>query len=162
MTNKINLQDLDWQPSGNDNFTASRKQLALHAGGKMIGASLYEVAPGNKAFPYHCHFANEEAILVINGEGTLRLNDEMISIKKDDYIALPCGREHAHQIINTSDQALTYLCISTMISPEVMEYPDSEKVGMMTGTAPGEKKQKDSQKSFYRKDSAVDYFDGES
>ena len=39
----------------------------------------------------------------------------------------PGGPETAHQIINTSGADLRYLAVSTEISPEVAEYPDSDK-----------------------------------
>ena len=43
-----------------------------HIGGEMIGAGLYEVEPGNKLWPYHTHHANEEWLLVVRGQPTLR------------------------------------------------------------------------------------------
>ena len=91
----------------------------------------------------------------------MRINDQKIPIDTNDYIALPCGTECAHQIINTSSEPLTYLCVSTMIAPDVMEYPDSNKIGVMTGTPPGAEKNQESCKDFYRKNSAVSYYDSE-
>lgn len=161
MNNKISIKDIEWQESTQGNFSSYRKPLGAKAGGKMLGASLYKLLPGKKAFPFHCHYANEEAILVLDGNGTLRINDKEISIHENDYIALPCGREHAHQITNTSNESLTYLCLSTMIEPDVMEYPDSEKLGVMRGSPPGGEKNQQSYKGFYRKNSAVSYYDGE-
>ena len=43
----------------------------------------------------------------------------------------PGGPETAHQIINNSDSELKYLAVSTTVSPEVAEYPDSDKVGVI-------------------------------
>jgi uncharacterized cupin superfamily protein len=43
----------------------------------------------------------------------------------------------AHQIINTSDAELRYLAISTMIEPDIAEYPDSAKRLMLAGSPPG-------------------------
>jgi uncharacterized cupin superfamily protein len=51
----------------------------------------------------------------------------MLPIRTGDVIFIPPGPEYPHQIINTSDAALKYLSISTMDSPEVVEYPDSGK-----------------------------------
>lgn len=48
-----------------------------------------------------------------------------------------------------------------MIEPDVMEYPDSDKIGIMTGTAPGGEKKLESYKGFYRIKSAVSYYDHE-
>ena len=161
MKNKININDLEWQESSHEDFSSFRKSLGNNAGGKMLGTSLFKLAPGKKAFPFHCHHANEEAIFILEGSGTLRYGNEKIAITRNDYIALPCGREHAHQVINTSDAELIYLCISTMITPDVTEYPDSDKIGVSTGTAPGGIKTENTFNGYYRKKSDVDYFDGE-
>lgn len=40
------------------------------------------------------------------------------------------GPETAHQIVNTSNAELKYLAVSTRLSPEVCDYPDSEKFGV--------------------------------
>lgn len=160
MKNIINVNDIEWQESTHENFSHFRKSLSNNSAGKMIGTSLYKLLPGNKAFPFHCHYGNEEAIFILSGNGTLRLGDEKIIIKENDYVALPPGREYAHQVINTSNEELIYLCISTMIVPDVMEYPDSDKVGIMTGSPPGGEKTKKRQE-FYQKNSAVSYFKDE-
>lgn len=161
MGKKVNIADLEWLESTQDNFSYQRKQLGSVAGGKMLGTSLYKLAPGKKAFPFHCHYANEEAIFIISGKGTIRIGSEEISIEKNDYIALPSGIEYAHQVINTSNEFLEYLCISTMIEPEVMEYPDSKKIGVMTGTPPGGEKNIKSFKAFHQKNTDASYFDNE-
>ena len=102
MRNRVNIDDIEWQEMSHGNFTVARKSLSNNSGGQKLGASLYKLSPGHKAFPYHCHHANEEAILILNGEGTLRFGNEELTVNKNDYIALPCGSEHAHQLINTS------------------------------------------------------------
>lgn len=160
-SNIVNIDALDWQVDDMGDFSYSRKHLTQLAGGEMLGASIYKVMPGKKTFPYHFHYANEEAILVLEGSGTLRLNDEKITINKGDYIALPKGSSHAHQILNTSSAPLIYLCFSTMVHPEVIEYPDSGKVGVSAGSAPGGDKNKSQLKKYFPKKSAVDYFEGE-
>jgi len=43
----------------------------------------------------------------------------------------PGGRETAHQIINTGTVELKYLAVSTKQSPEIAEYPDSGKFGVL-------------------------------
>ncbi len=46
-----------------------------HIGGELIGASMSEVEPGNKLWPYHTHYANEEWVIVLAGEPTLRTRE---------------------------------------------------------------------------------------
>jgi uncharacterized cupin superfamily protein len=65
-------------------------------------------------------------------EATLRLGDREIAVRAGDYIALPVGPGHAHQLINTSGAPIHYLCMSTLQTPEVAVYPDSHKIGFST------------------------------
>jgi hypothetical protein len=48
-----------------------------------------------------------------------------------------------------------------MLEPDVMIYPDSGKVGIFGGAAPGGPKEKRTFKTFLRGDAEVDYYDGE-
>ncbi len=51
-------------------------------------------------------------------------------MRTGDFIAnLPGGPETAHQIINTGSEELRYLAVSTLNTPEIVEYPDSGKFG---------------------------------
>jgi len=55
--------------------------------------------------------------------------DARVPVRPRDWIALPTGPEHAHQMVNVSAaEPLVYLCISTMLGAEIVEYPDSGKV----------------------------------
>ncbi|HEX3764247.1 MAG TPA: cupin domain-containing protein [Kofleriaceae bacterium] len=113
-------------------FGARAKQLGAAAGCARLGCSLYELPPGKRAFPFHYHLANEEAIYLLDGEATLRLGDREIAVRAGDYIAIPVGPGHAHQLINTSAAPVHYLCMSTTLTPEVAVFPDTQKIGFST------------------------------
>jgi uncharacterized cupin superfamily protein len=159
--NVVNEQDLEWGEQSHGKFGYRRKQLGSAAGGEKLGCSLYEVPSERRAWPYHYHLANEEAIYVLQGSGTLRLGEQRITLSRGDYVALPAGESGAHQIINTSDEPLRYLCFSTMIEPDAMVYPDSNKIGLFAGAAPGGPKEKRTLSKFLRSDAEVDYYEGE-
>lgn len=144
-----------------EKFGYKRKSLSSATGGEKLGCSLYEVPPGCRAWPYHYHGANEEAMYVLQGSGTLRVNGEEVPVSEGDYATFPAKMEGAHQLINTSEGALRYLCFSTMIEPDVMVYPDSGKVGVFVGAAPGGPKEKRSVNKFFKGDDAVNYYEGE-
>ncbi len=158
----INMEDLDWErtPPHGGKFAGERKQLGAPAGGEKLGCSLFRLEPGKTAFPAHTHYANEEAVYILAGEGAMRLGDERVPVKEGDYIAMPVGGP-AHQLLNTSQGPLEYLCISTMFHPEVVTYPDSGKVGAMAGGAPGGGKEGRKVWGFFKQDSDVDYYEGE-
>ena len=52
----------------------------------------------------------------------------MLAVKAGDIVFMPPGPDYPHQMINTSDAPLKYLSLSTRDAPEVVEYPDSNKV----------------------------------
>ena len=92
-----------------------------------LGMGIDVLAPGMRGCPYHLHHAQEEAFVVLEGQGTLRVAGELLEIKAGDVAFLPAGPDYPHQIINTSDAPLKYLSISTRERPEIVEYPDSGK-----------------------------------
>src|SRR5260221_242670 len=102
-------------------------RLARGTAAQKLGASFDILAPGKRGCPYHLHHAQEEMFVILEGQGTLRVADEMLPLKTGDVIFIPAGPEFPHQIINTSDAPLKYLSISTMETPEICEYPDSGK-----------------------------------
>ncbi len=141
-------------------FHLARKQLGMAAGARKLGCSLVELAPGRHSWPLHYHTANEEAIYVLEGRGRVRIGDEEVSVQAGDYVALLSGSDGAHQTFNDSNAVLRYLCISTMIEPEVNFYPESNKVGFF-GSAPGGDKEQRFLEGFVPLNARVDYWTGE-
>jgi uncharacterized cupin superfamily protein len=128
--NVVNVAEVDGQPMGNGKrFSAIAKRLGAATAGLGLGCSSYEVEPGKTAFPRHFHCANEEALFVLDGEGTLRIGGESVPVRAGDYVTLPTGPAAVHQLVNTGTAALRYLAISTMLTAEVVGYPDSKKIG---------------------------------
>jgi uncharacterized cupin superfamily protein len=97
-------------------------------GGELIGASMSEVERGNKLWPYHTHYANEEWVIVLRGTATLRTPEGERELKEGDVVCFPRGKDGAHQIINRTDSPIRVLMLSTMINPDVIEYLDTGKI----------------------------------
>lgn len=134
-------------------------RLGTDTAATKLGISIDTVAPGMRACPYHFHYAQEEAFVVLDGEGSLRVAGEMLAIKAGDVVFIPPGPEYPHQIINTSAAPLKYLSISTKDSPEVVEYPDSGKyLAMAVGSVAG---QRQVFGRMHREQDDLDYWDGE-
>jgi uncharacterized cupin superfamily protein len=131
-----NLADVALERRGNGRgFVADVGAIGPTIGAQKLGCSLVVVPPGKKAWPYHVQYANEEMFVILEGEGTLRHDGELHPIRAGDVIVSPIGKPH--QILNTSDRELRYLAISTMIEPDIAEYPDSNKRLMLAGSPPG-------------------------
>jgi uncharacterized cupin superfamily protein len=142
-------------------YAFSRRQIALAAGARALGASYMELPPGKAAWPFHFHCANEEGLFVIQGTGILRVGLDRVRLRSGDYVALPVGPDLAHQIINDSGSPLVYLAISTMVPTDVTVYPESDKIGVFAGAAPGGRKGDRLLDGFFRMEEAVDYWDRE-
>lgn len=158
-----NLADLELKEAGQGEHFASRMaSIAPAIGAQQLGCRLTVVPPGKCAWPHHNHHANEELFVILSGSGTLRYGQRRYAVRDGDVIACPAGGpETAHQLINDGEQELRYLALSTMHAPDVMEYPDSDKVGVLAGSAPGGAKEQRRLSHFtFRKD-AVGYWDGE-
>ncbi len=98
---------------------------------------MYVLDPGQKSFPYHFHHANEEMLIVLEGVVTVRTPEGESDAGRGDAISFPAGPEGAHQVINRAEEPARFLMVSTMIEPEIAEYPDSGKIGVFAGRAPG-------------------------
>lgn len=131
-------------------------RLGTGTAARKLGASIDTVAPGKRSCPYHFHHAQEEMFVVLEGTGTLRVAGEMVPIRAGDVIFIPPGPEYPHQIINTSDEPLKYLSVSTRETPEVCEYPDSGK--HLAVVSDGETRKFS---AIQRTGSNLDYWDGE-
>jgi uncharacterized cupin superfamily protein len=145
-----------------DSFAAKLGQFGPHIGLEKLGCRLVILPPGKKAWPFHNHHLNEEMFVILEGAGTLRLGAETHPVKAGDVIACPAGGpETAHQLIAAPDTELRYLAISTMLQPEVAEYPDSGKFIVMSGSPPGGSKEVRRLVHVGRTQDGLDYWDGE-
>jgi uncharacterized cupin superfamily protein len=119
-----------------DGFVSRRARLGRQAGARDIGASLYELPPGQAAWPYHAHLANEELLVVLSGRPSLRTPGGWRELAPGEVVTFPAGESGAHQVVNRTDETVRILMFSEMKAPEIALYPDSNKVGLF-GRAPG-------------------------
>lgn len=167
----VNIADVELQsrpaalaPTGAaaDRFDARLGLIAPLIGARKLGYNLTAVPPGKRAFPFHNHHLNEEMFFVIEGEGEIRIGEAVYPIRPGDVIACPPGgKETAHQIINTGAAELKYLAVSTRLSPEIAEYPDSGKFGVLAEYPPGPDGQPRGFRFVGRESLGVGYWDGE-
>jgi uncharacterized cupin superfamily protein len=154
----ISLEDLgDYKEYSEGPYKERSCGLSEKIGAQKLAYSVSVVPPGHKVCPFHNHRINEEMFLILEGEGTLRYGASEYRIKKNDIIACPPGgRDVAHQIVNTSNQELKYLCLSTNEPYDICEYPDSNKV-LSTAGEQGDRHFT----HISRMEDEVDYFHGE-
>jgi uncharacterized cupin superfamily protein len=122
-----------------------------HTGAELFGASVYELEPGQKTFPYHWQYVEEEMLIVLDGEPTLRTPEGERRLTRGDTVVFKRGPEGAHLVRNDTAAAVRILMLSTPSQVEIAEYPESEKIGVFAQGL----------RLFVRRESGLDYFDGE-
>ena len=122
-------------------------------GAELLGGSLYELEPGDRLWPYHTHHANEEWLVVVRGRPTLRTSDGEQELEEGDVVCFPRGKDGLHQVRNATAAPIRVLMLSSMNRPDIVEYPDSGKVGARS--AAGERI------LLGRPGPMLDYWDGE-
>jgi uncharacterized cupin superfamily protein len=155
----VSDSDLEWSEEDHGERQFRRKQLGAPADGEMLGTSLYEVPPGKTTWLPHYHTGNEEAIFVLDGEGTVALgpDDEAFALSAGTYVTLPVGEAGKHEI-RAGNETLRFLMVSTMNDPDITVYPDHGKVGLYAGSAPGGDREKRDISTYLDADAEVDYW----
>jgi len=158
----VNLESVAFQKrSHGDKYECQIAPVGVELDSGRLGFNVTVIPPGRRAFPYHAHRSNEEMFFILEGEGSVRIAGTVHKLRKGDFISLPPGRDSAHQIVNDSKAPLRYVAVSTMDLPEIVEYPDSGKVGAIAGSHRSRQPMPDSLHHFTRLKDAVDYWDGE-
>jgi uncharacterized cupin superfamily protein len=156
----VNLNGDEWDAEQRQpGFRWKRLRVGRRLGGELLGASLYELPPGERAFPYHLHHGNEELLIVLEGRLALRTPAGTEELVAGDVELFRRGPDGAHQVTARGERPARFLIVSTMVTPDITEGPDAGKVGLFAGAAPGGLNA--TLKAFLRRDAEAGYFDGE-
>jgi uncharacterized cupin superfamily protein len=150
----VNLYGDEWDGGQwplHPSYEKKMLRVGVRLSGEKIGATLYELPPGMKSFPYHWHRGLEEMLIVLGGRPTLLTRDGEQQLDRGDMVSFPSKPEGAHKIWNDTDELVRYLMLSTAVDYDVVHYPDSDKIGIR-----GE-----DLSLIVRAESGVDYMDGE-
>ena len=143
------------EPRDYEGFSCLRARIGRQAGTEKIGLSLFEVPPGQAAYPYHWHVAEEELIIVIAGRPELRTPEGWRELEPGEVIAFGVGERGAHQLVNRRGEVVRFLAFSNQ-QPDIVVYPESGKVAAFERRPDGGGLRK-----IFRDADAVDYWDGE-
>jgi len=145
------------EPREHQGYRCLRAGLSRQAGSQSLGLSLWEVAPGEAAYPYHFHLAEEELVVVLDGRPTLRTPEGWRKLEPGEVVPFLVGEGGAHHIVNRTDETVRFLAFSPSGSPDVVIRPDSGTLGAYERRLDG-----GGLREVYRRSDAVDYYEGES
>jgi uncharacterized cupin superfamily protein len=130
VTGVQNLLSLALEPSGGPAGHSFRgASLSKLFGAEATGLGVYELDPDNTAWPYHFETTEEEWLIVIEGELTLRTPEGETVLRAGDVACFPAGAAGAHAVRNHTDAPVRYAMPSLNARyGGAAVYPDSGKV----------------------------------
>jgi uncharacterized cupin superfamily protein len=146
--------DEDTRPPG---FRSNRARIGAAVGSQRLGCSLWEVPPGEAAYPYHFHYSDEELVFVMRGRPTLRTPEGNRQLEEGEVLHFQVGEQGAHQLVNQTEESVRFLSVSSHGRPDIVIYPDSNKLGV----APRQPHGDGALRKFFHLEEAVDYWDRE-
>jgi uncharacterized cupin superfamily protein len=149
-----NFEPREGAPPG---FRSFRARVGYELGTERLGASVWKLPPGEAAYPYHFHYSDEELVFVLSGRPTLRTPEGTRQLVPGEAVRFPVGDAGAHQVLNPTDEEVRFLSVSTSGAPDIVVYPDSDKLGTAERRPDG-----GGRHAFFDLGSQVDYWKGES
>jgi uncharacterized cupin superfamily protein len=125
----VNAADVEPRVSEHGDSLVYDRDLGRAAGSERTGISHMTLPAGRSGYPPHCHSAEEEIFVVLEGEGTLLLGEEEHPVRPGSVIGRPPGTRVAHSFrAGTTD--LVYLAYGTREPNDIVYYPRSGKVSL--------------------------------
>lgn len=123
-----NIYDADFDDvRDREGFRSRRARLTRQVGGELVGVSLWEVPPGETAYPYHWHLSQEEVVVVLEGRPKLRTPEGWRQVERGEVLFFAAAEEGAHQISNPGEETVRFLAVANQ-RPDIIIYPESGKV----------------------------------
>jgi uncharacterized cupin superfamily protein len=133
-----NIEQPNWQErDGPPGFRAHRARIGYELGSETVGASLWKLPPGEAAYPFHFHYSDEEIVIVLSGRPSLRTPGGVRQLEQGEAVRFALGEEGAHQLFNPTDEEVRFLAVSSHGRPDIVVYPDSNKISASERTPSG-------------------------
>ena len=138
-----------WEESSKGKrFGVRFQELGSFGGGTHVGVCMEVLDPGKQTYPMHYHLLEEEHLLILEGQLTLRLGDKSYKMAAGDYVCFPAAQKAGHTLVNEGDAPCRYLIVGERNPNDVIVYPESGRVGVrLMGQG-------------YRQSATMDYWEG--
>jgi uncharacterized cupin superfamily protein len=134
-----NIEEPDFElRDGPPGFRSKRARIGYELGSETVGVSLWELPPGEAAYPYHFHYSDEEVVIVLRGRPTLRSPEGERVLEQGEAVRFPLGPGGAHQLYNPTAEPARFLAVSSNGHPDIVVYPDSNKISASERNPRGE------------------------
>ncbi len=129
--NIVNIDNLKYEElSRGTNYTDKVALISRALGTKKLGFHIEILSPNKYSCPYHYHESEEELFFILEGEATLRQNNNYQRVSKGNLIFFGLGEEYTHQLYNHTDKDFKFIAISNLDKLDITVYPDSNKINV--------------------------------
>ncbi len=122
-----NIDEVRVGEGGNGPYWQTSRDIGRGAGSKSLGMRHVSLAEGKSSFPPHCHSAEEEIFLVLEGRGICTLGEEEHELRPGTVVVRPAGTGVAHGITG-GPGGLVYLSLGERKSSDISYMPRSGKI----------------------------------
>jgi uncharacterized cupin superfamily protein len=150
---KLDAAQPEYFASDAEGYRSGMDRFGPKIGATQLGGSVYELPPGQSVCPYHYEYPEEEWLFVLTGRVDVRTPEGEEELGPMEVVCFPSGPSGAHKVTNRSDETARVVMLSTKADVSVAVYPDSGKMLANTGNP--------EDRLMARRESAVDYYDGE-
>ena len=153
---KFNVFDasMEYDSSAPEGYRAGDHRFGPKIGAARMGATVYELPPGQAVCPYH-YESEEEWLLVLQGEVTLRHPEGEEVLRPGDITAFPVGPAGAHKTTNNGTETVRMVMFANVDPIGYAVYPDSNKISFWSDSSdPADRVR-------VRRGENLEYYDGE-
>jgi uncharacterized cupin superfamily protein len=123
-----NVEDVDGKAVEREHVARTRKDLGQAVGSVATGIKWIAVEPGKESSTLHCHSAEEELFVILDGDGVLVLDDaDETPVRTGHVVSRPPGTGVAH-LFRAGPSGLTLLAYGTREPNDLCFYPRSQKI----------------------------------
>ena len=147
--------EMEYDDADPEPYRSGGHRFGPKIGAARMGATVYELPPGQAICPYH-YESEEEWLMVLAGEVTLRHPDGEDTLRPGDVTAFPVGPAGGHRVGNPGTETARVVMFATTDPIGYCVYPDSDKIAYWGDSA-------DEADRFVRvrRGEKLDYYDGE-
>jgi uncharacterized cupin superfamily protein len=136
LANVVRLEDVEAEELDRGEFGDLSRELGAAAGSVATGLNHSTIPPGKLNCPVHCHSAEEEVFVVLEGEGVCILGDDEHAVRTGSVVARP-PRTRVGHAFRAGEGGMKLLAYGTREPNDIAWYPRSRKVffrgvGLMT------------------------------
>ena len=107
----------------------TKRKLGDLFGLTNFGVNLTQLEPGAVSALYHYHSVQDEFVFVLQGSPTVLIGGEEYQLEPGDCIGFKAGTGVAHQVVNRTQEIVSYLEIGDRVPGDSGAYPNDDLTG---------------------------------